>query len=605
MIRDIKNSLYILKYVWRARKSFIFIEFSKSIISSALEVTSIILFKNFIDMLNKKTSLYFIIPVVILYALCKKIHEFSFEYIGLFQLPKTNYALNRELTKDIIKKASEIDLKCYDNTEFYNQYTRALAETGERSIKTLNIVSSIIYSTISSIGMFSVIISMDPISIFLALTIFLSYTLFTNKSKHLVFERDMELTQYNRAMSYYKNAFFSRSFAKDFKIYPGISDYMRNEFVSTSKKAETIHMKNASNLFKYTAIKTFLLLLNEYLLPLIYFSFRVLEGFMSIGSVTAMWETIRGLASNFSSFVYSFSEIKQSSLYIDNLRYVLNYEPEISNVMNSLNPPKSIETICFHNVSFKYEEKGEYILKNINLEITKNQKVAFVGHNGAGKSTLIKLLLRFYDPTEGYITVNSINIKNYNLEEYRKLFISMFQDYSLFSVPISVNVLTRAPKDSKEKELIKNALSKAGLSEAIDDDYINKQYSKEFDDDGIVFSGGEQQKIALARVFATKKSASVLILDEPSASLDVESELLFHNNLFAETQDKIVITISHRLSTTKDSDVIFFLENGQLEECGNHESLMFKKGKYEYIFNLQAQKYRYDSANEKIEKLNF
>ena len=604
MIRDIKNSLYILKYVWRARKSFIFIEFSKSIISSALEVTSIILFKNFIDMLNKKTSLYFIIPVVILYALCKKIHEFSFEYIGLFQLPKTNYALNRELTKDIIKKASEIDLKCYDNTEFYNQYTRALAETGERSIKTLNI-SSIIYSTISSIGMFSVIISMDPISIFLALTIFLSYTLFTNKSKHLVFERDMELTQYNRAMSYYKNAFFSRSFAKDFKIYPGISDYMRNEFVSTSKKAETIHMKNASNLFKYTAIKTFLLLLNEYLLPLIYFSFRVLEGFMSIGSVTAMWETIRGLASNFSSFVYSFSEIKQSSLYIDNLRYVLNYEPEISNVMNSLNPPKSIETICFHNVSFKYEEKGEYILKNINLEITKNQKVAFVGHNGAGKSTLIKLLLRFYDPTEGYITVNSINIKNYNLEEYRKLFISMFQDYSLFSVPISVNVLTRAPKDSKEKELIKNALSKAGLSEAIDDDYINKQYSKEFDDDGIVFSGGEQQKIALARVFATKKSASVLILDEPSASLDVESELLFHNNLFAETQDKIVITISHRLSTTKDSDVIFFLENGQLEECGNHESLMFKKGKYEYIFNLQAQKYRYDSANEKIEKLNF
>lgn len=605
MIRDIKNSLFILKYIWRARKSFIFIEFSKSIISSALEVTSILLFKNFIDMLNKKTSLYFIIPVVILYALCKKIHEFSFEYIGLFQLPKTNYALNRELTKDIIKKASEIDLKCYDNTEFYNQYTRALAETGERSIKTLNIVSSIIYSTISSIGMFSVIISMDPISIFLALTIFLSYTLFTNKSKHLVFERDMELTQYNRAMSYYKNAFFSRSFAKDFKIYPGISDYMRNEFVSTSKKAETIHMKKASNLFKYTAIKTFLLLLNEYLLPLIYFSFRVLEGFMSIGSVTAMWETIRGLASNFSSFVYSFSEIKQSSLYIDNLRYVLNYEPEISNVMNSLNPPKSIETICFHNVSFKYEEKGEYILKNINLEITKNQKVAFVGHNGAGKSTLIKLLLRFYDPTEGYITINSINIKNYNLEEYRKLFISMFQDYSLFSVPISVNVLTRAPKDSKEKELIKNSLSKAGLSEAIDDDYINKQYSKEFDDDGIVFSGGEQQKIALARVFATKKSASVLILDEPSASLDVESELLFHNNLFAETQDKIVITISHRLSTTKDSDVIFFLENGQLEECGNHESLMLKKGKYEYIFNLQAQKYRYDSANEKIEKLNF
>ena len=605
MIRDIKNSLFILKYVWRARKSFIFIEFSKSIISSALEVTSILLFKNFIDMLNKKTSLYFIIPVVILYALCKKIHEFSFEYIGLFQLPKTNYALNRELTKDIIKKASEIDLKCYDNTEFYNQYTRALAETGERSIKTLNIVSSIIYSTISSIGMFSVIISMDPIPIFLALTIFLSYTLFTNKSKHLVFERDMELTQYNRAMSYYKNTFFSRNFAKDFKIYPGISDYMRNEFVSTSKKAETIHMKKASNLFKYTAIKTLLLLLNEYLLPLIYFSFRVLEGFMSIGSVTAMWETIRGLASNFSSFVYSFSEIKQSSLYINNLRYVLNYEPEISNVINSLKPPKSIKTICFHNVSFKYEEKGEYILKNINLDITENQKVAFVGHNGAGKSTLIKLLLRFYDPTEGYITVNGIDIKNYNLEEYRKLFISMFQDYSLFSVPISVNVLTRDPKDSKEKELIKNSLSKAGLSAAIDDDYINKQYSKEFDDDGIVFSGGEQQKIALARVFATKNSASVLILDEPSASLDVESELLFHNNLFAETQDKIVITISHRLSTTKNSDVIFFLENGQLEEFGNHESLMLKKGKYEYIFNLQAQKYRYDNANEKIGKLNF
>lgn len=604
MIRDIKNSLFILKYLWRARKSFIIIEFSKSIISSTLEVVSILLFKNFIDMINKKTPLYFIIPVVIIYALCKKIHEFSFEYIGLFQLPKAQYALNRELTKDIIKKASEIDLKCYDNTEFYNQYTRALAETGERSIKTLNIVSSIIYSTISSIGLFSVIISMDPVSIFLALMIFLSYTLFTNKSKQLVFERDMELTQYNRAMSYYKNAFFSRNFAKDFKIYTGISDYMRDEFVSTSKKAETIHMKKASYLFKYTTIKNFLLLLNEYFIPLIYFSSRVLKGFMSIGSVTAMWETIRSLASNFSGFTYSFSEIKQSSLYIDNLRYILNYEAEITNVTNSLNPPCSIDSICFHNVSFRYNEKEEYILKNITLEITKKQKVAFVGHNGAGKSTLIKLLLRLYDPSEGYITVNGINIKNYNLEEYRKLFIPLFQDYSLFSVPISVNVLTKTPQSFKEKELIKNSLSKAGISKTIDDDYINKQYSKEFED-GIVLSGGEQQKIALARVFATKKLASVLILDEPSASLDVESEVLFHSNLFAETQDEIVITISHRLSTTKDSDVIFFLEDGQLVESGDHQSLILKNGKYKYIFNLQAQKYKYDFANEEIEKLNY
>lgn len=595
----------MLKYLWRARKFYIIIEAIKAIFNSVFETSSIFLLKLLIDLLTENGNVIFVIIIVILYAVCKKLHEFSFEYIAQIEFPKAKYALNRELTKDIVKKAAVIDLKCYDNTEFYNQYTRALAETGERSMRALNTISSIIYSTISSIGLIALVLTLDPISIVLALFIFVSYSLFLNKNKEIIFERDEQLTQYNRAMNYYKSTFFSRKMAKEIKMYPDIADFLKKEFINTSEKAQQIHMAQTKSLFIYTFIKTFILFLTEYVIPLVYFSFQFLKGVISIGSVTAMWETVKGLAYNFSGIVYSFSELKQSSLYIDNLRYILNYEPQIKNSKTPSVLPNKIDTIKFHNVYFKYEDNKEYILKNLSLTICAHQKIALVGHNGAGKTTLIKLLLRLYEPTDGYISLNGVDIKNYNIDEYRKLFVTMFQDYSLFAAPISVNVLTRMPLCSEDQVLIEKSLRKAGLTDLVKNSSVNRQYSKEFDDEGLVCSGGEEQKLALARVFANTDSASFFILDEPSASLDVESEQQFYNNLFNEVKDKSILLISHKLSTAKDADCIFFLENGQIIEKGTHDELMLVRGRYAHIFSLQAKKYEYETLKNQIEQLNF
>lgn len=225
------------------------------------------------------------------------------------------------------------------------------------------------------------------------------------------------------------------------------------------------------------------------------------------------------------------------------------------------------------------------ILKDINLKINAGEKVAIVGLNGAGKTTLIKLLLRLYDPVSGNIEIDNIDIKNYDLEYYRKGFGVVFQDYNLYAATLSENILM---DEISDKTAVKYAIEKSGLSNKnIDSD---SNITREFDDNGTVFSGGESQRVAIARVFA--RPFHTLILDEPSSALDPVAEYNFNKILLEASGGKTVIFISHRLSTTQIADRIVMIENGEIIESGTHQELMKKNGKYSVMFNMQAEKYR-------------
>lgn len=286
---------------------------------------------------------------------------------------------------------------------------------------------------------------------------------------------------------------------------------------------------------------------------------------------------------------YVFSDIVKNLLFVQNLIEFLNYESKINENQQGITPDKNVRSIEFKNVSFGYNSDSE-LLHNISFVIKGNSKVGLVGKNGEGKTTLLKLLFRLYDPTSGQILVNGVDIKKYNLKEYRKLFASVMQDYQLFALPIEDNIkLCRDVEITVQNfnEILEYAL----ISEKINE--LPKRaktiMTREFDDDGIDLSGGQKQKLAIARTFAS--SAFVKVFDEPTSAVDPISEQRMLENICNQNNDGITILITHRLSLLVDFNQILVLNEGIIVEDGNHKELMEMNGIYKEMYMRQAQNY--------------
>ena len=225
------------------------------------------------------------------------------------------------------------------------------------------------------------------------------------------------------------------------------------------------------------------------------------------------------------------------------------------------------------------------------MKIRAGEKIAIVGHNGAGKSTLIKLLLRLYDTTEGEIRLNGENVKSYRLSSYRGLYGTVFQDYRLFATNVAENVMLRGHLTDEDEARVEDALKQSGISDKVHSlpEGIHTTVTKEFDPDGAVFSGGEAQKISIARIFAGEQE--IVILDEPTSALDPIAEQEMYPNMFEACKGKTVIFISHRLSSATVADKIVVIEAGEVIECGSHRELMTAGGKYAELFTTQAKRY--------------
>ena len=245
--------------------------------------------------------------------------------------------------------------------------------------------------------------------------------------------------------------------------------------------------------------------------------------------------------------------------------------------------PKTIE---LKNVSFTYPGNSSPTLNNINLTIRPKEKIALVGYNGAGKTTLTNLLLRLYDVSDGEILIDNEDIRDVTVDSHRNRFSAVFQDFQLFSATIGENV---SMDEVFDDDGVSNALKYSGFSKEMPNGN-DTVLLREFDDNGVMMSGGEAQKIAISRAFY--KNCPYVILDEPSANLDPVAEYNLNRAMMEAAKDKTVVFISHRLSTTINADRIYVMENGSIIEQGTHDELMKQGGTYAYMFNLQAEKYR-------------
>ena len=320
----------------------------------------------------------------------------------------------------------------------------------------------------------------------------------------------------------------------------------------------------------------------------IYVGVCVLDGNISIGDVLLYTGAITSLATNLNQFIAQYNGVAYR------FEYLGNFEEFISSKNMHYDGTLPIEKrddheyeFEFRNVSFKYPNTDHYVLRNINLKLNVNNRIAIVGQNGAGKTTLIKLLCRLYEPTEGEILLNGINIEKYDYEEYTRIFSVVFQDFRLFPLPLDENI---AGSNEVDEERCMEVLDQVGLKEKVMN-WPQQQKTRLYKNlgDGINVSGGEAQKIAIAR--ALYKDAPFVIMDEPTAALDPIAESEIYENFNELIHNKTAIFISHRMSSCKFCDEIIVFQDGEIIQHGTHNELVEQEGLYHELWNAQAQYY--------------
>ena len=318
-------------------------------------------------------------------------------------------------------------------------------------------------------------------------------------------------------------------------------------------------------------------------------------GLISVGEFSMYLTGITSFAGSFQSLMQTLTNLSEYKNYYKFYKDYMSIPIQTNLGKDKPAIPASFD-IEFQNVSFKYGTSEKFALQNVNVKFNSKERIAIIGENGAGKSTFVKLLMRLYEPTEGKILINGIDIKEIDYNHYQTWFAAVFQDFKLFSFSIKENITFGNDKTEADKKRLENIVSASGLKEVTDklDKGLETLVYRDFDDAGFTPSGGEGQKIAIAR--AAYKNAPIVILDEPTAALDPKAENKIYEQFDSFFADKCSLYISHRMAVTKFSDRTLVFDNAHIVQDGNHETLMNQEGKYKELYSLQA-KYYTDEVN--------
>ena len=513
------------------------------------------------------------------------IHEWSY---------KCKPKLYRALKEQMYKKAAEIDLSCYDDPKYYNDFVLAVAEA-ESSIDRFLAMCNMIMQGLTIIFTTGVFYLMtDAMGILFVLASFVLRFIVSKILNKLNYKVRLKVNPLERKRNYVSRVFYLNDYAKELRLHKEVGDRLEKEFCEAND-AIVEEQKKVSGKRSFLGF-TNQYLVGDFIMDGLYITYLVFQAAVlhtiDYSNAVVLFNRTGSLRRGMANLADIFPQAQQNSLYIDKIRAFLDYDPKIKSQEGAEVPARNAELELNH-VSFRYQEDMEDTLKDISLKVKPGEKVAIVGYNGAGKTTLIKLLMRLYDPTSGNITYHSQDIREFKPYDYRHRIGVVFQDYQMYGASLKENVLMdwdSGLNDEKSQKVI-SALERAGFGERMRTlrKGLDTQVTTEFDKAGINFSGGESQKIAISRAFY--KDADILIMDEPSSALDPIAEYELNKAMESAAVGKTVFYISHRLSTTRDADRIVMLENGRIVEEGTHESLLAQKGRYAEMWRVQAGRY--------------
>lgn len=498
--------------------------------------------------------------------------------------------VNKGLYLKLFKKSRNVELECFENSDFYDKYTLAMEKADERLVQTVEVVFGAVFGLIASICAFAFMFQVDKISVLFILFPVIGNFVFNRKISKLDYERNKDMTPHNRRIAYINRVMYLPEYAKEMRL-TGVFSLMKhhyNESIEGLKDVTKKYTKRAViNHWLYVEF-TFTFIFEGLL---IYGAYRTLVSrTMSLAELAVITSMMVSTTWILIGFTESLTNLFKNGLFIEYLRTFLEYKEEIPEDSDGIDPGTEIKSIEFRDVSFSYKDKE--VLSHMNMEFRGGKTYALVGHNGAGKTTLIKLLLRFYDPTGGTILLNGRDIREYNLKKYRALFATAFQDHRMFSMSVLDNVVMGEDIPESEKEQkVSEALKLSGAFDKVMTlpNGLKTTLTHEFDDNGAVLSGGEFQKIVVARAFV--KECPFKIFDEPSSALDPIAEATLFDNIYESCRKNTLVFISHRLSSVQNADWVYLLSGGTVKEAGTHRMLMEQKGLYADMYTKQAKNY--------------
>ena len=597
----IKNILYAIKVLYKANKSYM--------VWYTIEEFAVILFKDFfqtvlflrvlLSIIEGNADFSYYLKTLSLFFLIGIAYEILSDYSD-YKCLVGEKKMFKALNNMIFEKAGKVDISCYEDPAFYDKYQRAIEIISNNYFSSFAYaLSHIIGSAVAFVSVIGIVVSINSAYLIFLAPILCVFIFEILKSK-VFYKRSLEMTTNNRIKAYTQRTVFLKDFSKDMRT-SNIFFVMIERFNRAIRSNIEIVKKYGFKLFLLSMISSifgeFIPIVGTYGLAGYQF---IYTDELSISGFSVVLSAINSIRSATITIADSFASLSEIAFYFQNLHDFFDYE---SKVASGPLEPGDFESLELKNVSFKYPGAKKYSLRGVNLKISKGQTVAVVGVNGAGKSTLVKLLLRFYDPEEGEILYNGVDIKEYNTNSLRLKFSTVFQDYKTFALSVNENVMCRNCTE-EDKEIAERALRQSGVFDKIAQlpNGADTVLTREFDENGAGLSGGEAQKTAVARMFAG--NFDIAILDEPSSALDPIAEYKMYENLILATKDKTVIYISHRLSSAVLSDNIFVLGEGTIIESGSHAELMANDGEYAKMFTLQASSYNKREGEEDDEKIS-
>ncbi|MBR3646026.1 MAG: ATP-binding cassette domain-containing protein [Lachnospiraceae bacterium] len=597
----VDNFIYAVKISLKYNKAYIFALIFGSVALSLYQLMVIVAPKIVLELVDRQVTTQTMVWIMVAFGVAITLLNYISGKAGNimdYGFDKVQY----NLMADYLRKVFYTDFKNMENPDFLDLTERARRATyyncGFHGYcqRVRFVLNSLTVAVISG----AAIIFIHPlIVVTLGILSYLSYRFFENTMQwnKVHFEDAMAGTW--RKLTYLQQSTTDFSYAKDIRLF-GMSNWIENIWNDVNtvfiKRCKLRHNKWVMCEVK---ISTLNLIQNAILYSvLIYMVFNK-------GLSISNFVLYVGLVSGFSQAMFElFSNLvwmHLNKMQMDNYRTFMDWEEEQPDDSKEEGTISNIDMdkyeFVFENVSFKYPGHDDYVLKNVNLKIEAGMKMAVVGINGAGKTTLTKLLMRLYEPTEGRILLNGVDVKKYDRSKYYEIFAPVFQNVEVFAFPIWENISMRE-RERTDFELVKKTLVQSGLDEKISkyDNGIETQLLKIFDSNGIDLSGGERQRLAMAK--ALYQNRSVIVLDEPTAALDALAEDRMYQEFNSMVEGKTSIFISHRLSSTRFCDTIVMFEDGQVIEQGTHDELINKDGKYAYMYHVQAQYYQEENDKE-------
>jgi ATP-binding cassette, subfamily B, bacterial len=498
--------------------------------------------------------------------------------------------LANRIRAEIIGKALTLDLAYFEDSDFYDRLQNARREGGYKPVELINDTFLIVQNSITLISFALLMLRFSPwlVVVLLATSIpsFIAETRYSERGFRLLTRRAPETRQVN----YLSRLLTEDTAVKEIKLF-NLGGTLLNRYTTLFDKFfeedKSLALRRATAGFGLGLIAT-LGFYGSYAWIVWY----TVQGKISLGDMTLYLAIFRQGQSTFQSILSSVGNIYENNLFMANFFEFLCLEPlmKITGQKRKLSLPLR-GGIEFRDIGFRYPDSEEWALRGVNLIIRPGEKIALVGHNGAGKTTLIKLLSRLYDPTEGSILIDGIDIRDLDPLELQQRIGVIFQDFVRYHLPVRENIGFGQIDAMDDVERIAAAARKSGahaVAEELPEGY-ETMLGRWFHD-GHELSLGQWQKVALARAFM--RDAEILVLDEPTASVDARAEYEIFQNFKALTEGKMAILISHRFSTVRMADRIAVIQEGRIAELGTHDELLRRGGTYAELFSMQAEGYR-------------